>query len=430
MRRAMRLANANAGLWAVGNGLVSTTLVIYLASDLGARGLAISLILAAPRFAGLLRLGVPALIHRLAHRKAVCIASFLASSALLLVVPVSSSPRLGYSIPAAMAGLIIAWSVYHLLEYIAGVALWSWLGDLTPRRVRGRLLGQRERWLVVGRIGGIVGSASLALLWRWMLPEAPRWQPHALSACAGAVLMASAVVPLVLMPAVSRAPSAVPRAPWRTVVRALGDGAYMRLLAYSCWFGLVNGITYAAQFNYPIRVLDISYAGMLTLRGTMRAGQSAIAPAVGRAVDRCGNRPVMILAQLIVATSPLFFLAATPERWWIVGGAFLAWIAYAGLNVGLDNLKLKLAPADNNAPYVAVYHAISDLANGVATIAGGFFFDRLRAGGSDAMTLYAGLFIAGWLGRTAAALFVARLIEPGALRLRDVLRHPGILSRA
>ena len=33
---AMRLANANAALWAIGNGLISTLLVIYLASDLGA----------------------------------------------------------------------------------------------------------------------------------------------------------------------------------------------------------------------------------------------------------------------------------------------------------------------------------------------------------------------------------------------------------
>ena len=62
---AMRLASANAALWAIGNGLVSTLLVIYLASDLGASGLSLSLILTAPRFAGLLRLGVPALMARL-----------------------------------------------------------------------------------------------------------------------------------------------------------------------------------------------------------------------------------------------------------------------------------------------------------------------------------------------------------------------------
>ena len=41
--------------------MVSSLLVIYLAAELGAAGIAVSLILAAPRFAGLLRLGVPAL---------------------------------------------------------------------------------------------------------------------------------------------------------------------------------------------------------------------------------------------------------------------------------------------------------------------------------------------------------------------------------
>ena len=48
-----------------------------------------------------------------------------------------------------------------------------------------------------------------------------------------------------------------------------------------------------------------------------------------------------------------------------------------GLNVGLDNIKLKLAPPDNNAPYVAVYHAVGDLANGVMLIAGGVIYDWL-----------------------------------------------------
>src|SRR3954466_11606683 len=86
-RRAMRLANANAAFWAIGNGLISTLLVIYLASDLGASGLSLSLILAAPRFAGLLRLGVPALMARLRARKIICIAAYFISSIILCGVP-------------------------------------------------------------------------------------------------------------------------------------------------------------------------------------------------------------------------------------------------------------------------------------------------------------------------------------------------------
>jgi MFS family permease len=361
-------------------------------------------------------------VARWRRRKALSIAAYLASTAVLLVVPVTASPKLLGTADAAMAALVAAWCLYHLLEYVASVALWSWLGDLTPRRVRGRLLGQRERWLVAGRIGGIVGSASLAVLWARLLPDARRWEPLALSAAAGALLMMAAVVPLAMMPAVEDAASARPQAPWRTLARALVDRPYRRLIAFACWFSIVNGLTASAQEMYPIYVLGVPYAGMLSLRGLMRAGQSAVAPRMGRLVDRWGNRPVMIVAQLLVAAGPLFFLAATPERPWLLAGAFVVWVAYAGLNVGLDNIKLKLAPEDNNAPYLAVYQAASDLANGLAIVAGGALLDRLRAGGTEAMTLYANVFLAGWIGRTLAVVLLARLVEPGARRLADLAR--------
>jgi MFS family permease len=215
-------------------------------------------------------------------------------------------------------------------------------------------------------------------------------------------------------------PSAVPRTPWRALARATLQPPYSRLLAFSCFFAVVNGITGASQNMYPQRVLKVSYAGMRTLSGMMRVGQSEIAPAMGRLTDAWENRPLMILSELIVAVGPLFFLAATPERWWWLIGAYVVWIAYAGLNVGLDNVKLKLAPADNNAPYISAYYAISDLAYGVSTVIGGIYFDQLLAKGREAMSIYAGLFVVGWIGRTLSTLLLMRLPEPGALRLRDL----------
>jgi hypothetical protein len=80
-----------------------------------------------------------------------------------------------------------------------------------------------------------------------------------------------------------------------------------------------------------------------------------------------------------------------------------------------------LAPADNNAPYLAAFQAASDVTNGLATVAGGMFFERLTAGGASAMRLYTILFIAGWIGRTAAAALIAIVPEPNAKRLRDLL---------
>ena len=98
---------------------------------------------------------------------------------------------------------------------------------------------------------------------------------------------------------------------------------------------------------------------------------------------RSASRPVMIVSQLVVATGPLFLFMATRERWWWLVGAYVAWIAYAGLNVGLDNIKLKLAPADNNAPYLAAYYTVSDVIYGSSILLAGWTFDRLEDRGFD-----------------------------------------------
>jgi MFS family permease len=354
-------------------------------------------------------------------RKAVCIVAYVTSSMILCCVPAVASLHSHIDGGLAIAMFVTAWCLYHIAEYIGTVALWSWLGDLTPAQIRGRLLGRREFWLTAGRLCGLVASAGLAVVWTWMLPGADRWKPLALSAAVGAVMMVVAVVPLTLMPGMSHAPSAVPQLPWRSIRRALVDQAYARLLIFMFWFSVANGFSATAQEKFPISVLNITYPVRQALQGMMRAGQLVIAPWAGQLVDRYGNRPVMIVSQLIVSTGLIFFLVATPERPWLIGGAFLVWSAYAGLNVGLDNIKLKLAPADNNSPFVAIFHATGDLANGIATIIGGCIYDYLVTEKTAANSFYMQLFALGLMGRVLAVPLLARLKEPDARRLRDLL---------
>jgi MFS family permease len=317
--------------------------------------------------------------------------------------------------------LVSAWCVYHLFEYCGTVALWSWLGDLVPRQVRGRFCGQREQFLTSGRLVGIAVTIALSLGWAWTSPESPRVYPLALSAAGGTVLMLLAIVPLVMMPGVEFMPSAVPRLPWRNLLRAMSRPPYRQLVLFTGAFAFVTGITQAAQGTYPPRVLNIPYHGLQTLMATMRAGQMAIAPTMGRWCDAFGSRPVMIVSQLIVATGPLFLFMATRDAWWWLVGAYLVWIAYAGLNVGLDNVKLKLAPADNNAPYLAAYYTVSDVIFGTSVLAAGWACDRLEDLGFETLDVYAGIFLLGWLGRTLIAALLVPIDEAGAWSVRGML---------
>lgn len=428
-RHAIRLSYANALFWALGNGMVTTTLVIYLALELGAAGMAISWIVASPRFAGVLRVGAPALISEIARlgwggRKRVCLFAFALSASTLAAVPGAAIGAGRHGASWGIAALVTAWCVYHLLEYTGVIALWSWLGDLYPQRMRSRLIGRREGFLVAGRVIGILLSLALTLLCGELWPTIDRWIPLATSAAFGAAWMLLAVAPLIWMPALSGCPSAAPEAPWRTLGRALKERAYRRLLAYSCALSFANGVTGAAMSLYPQRVLEIGYREMVGMRALMFGGQAAVAPLAGGWIGRWGAKRVMFVAQLFVATGPLFYLCSGPiipylftgdtaYAWspWIVCSAFVVWVLYAPLNVGLDTLKLDVANAQNTAPYLAVYHALSEGVNGLTILLGGLAYDSLNRGGADVLGLFALFFVVGWLLRTLTAVLILRLEE-------------------
>ncbi|MEN1680208.1 MAG: hypothetical protein AAGJ46_11490 [Planctomycetota bacterium] len=408
LRLDLALANANAAVWAVGNGLVSSTLVIYLALELGAPGSAIGLILAAPRFAGVLRITAPLLLARTQQRKRLCVSLLAVSCLILVAMPLSASPTLwprpsADGISNGIWMLVGCWCLYHFFEYCGVVLLWAWLADVMPSRLRGRLTGRRESWLVGGRIAGALVSFWVIGYCRGIEPAMPRWQPFAVAAMAGAVVMLLSVAPLIAMTPRQSSPVRSPPQVWRALWQSLASPTYRRLLAYSVGLGIANGVSATAVAQYPWRVLGVSYEAMLTLRCGMRGGQLLLAPAAGRWFDRSPPRVLMTLAQLVVATGPLFFLIASPEAWGWIAGAYAAWVAYAVINVGLDHLKIQLAPPGEASPPLAGYYAMSDLAAGVMAVVGGLVYERLAAGGDDVLLVYALLFIAGALARAAVA---------------------------
>src|SRR5258708_27720174 len=86
-RRALALGHVNGALWSAGNALTTGPLVSYLAQDLKASGLALSMLFAAPTLAGLLRLAAPAVVHRAGTAKRACLTVSLGSYLLISRLP-------------------------------------------------------------------------------------------------------------------------------------------------------------------------------------------------------------------------------------------------------------------------------------------------------------------------------------------------------
>jgi len=431
-RRARRLAYWNGAVWAIGNGMASTMLVVYLAMELDVPGigLGISLILAAPRLAGLLRLAAPALIGRLANRKRFCLGSYLVSAVVLFGLPLAAAPDWLPSTASSLAALVILWCVYHLFEYLGTVALWSWLADLVPLRIRGRFLGRRERWMVAGQAAAMLGAGLFTWGWHSMHPEAARWIGYAIPAGLGAWLMTASLIPLTLMPGLAVSRIVRFGATLRSTAAPFCDPRFLRLLAFGCWFSFFNGVTQLTQSVYPNWALGMSLFFMLALKTGMRLGQWTISPWMGRIADRVGNRPVMIATLPVVASGPLFYFLSSPDQpSWLaeacVAGAWMVWIAYAALNVCLPNLMLKLSPQESNTPYIAAYYSVSGLCLAVSTIVGGTLFDYFRhesfALFHDLLVLdyYHYSFLFGWITRTLGVLLLLMVVEGKGGRAGD-----------
>ncbi len=428
-RTSLQAAYGNAALWALGNGIAGSSLVLYLALELGAKGMAIGFLLAAPSLIGVLRIGAGWLLEKIVDRKRFTLSAYTASVFVLLLAPILCRPGVLGANANSLLALVLVWSGYHLLEYVGTISLWSWLGDLAPARIRGRFIGRRERYLLLGRVFGMLAGGLFTFWWRESFDRTRLGVGYTIAVAVGALFMLAAVAPLAMM-----APLPMPRVKdsLRQSLRQrrrmplwqpLADPRFQPLLWFGCWFSFSNGITQAAQGIYPARILGFHLFWMLLFRSGMRLGQAAASPTVGWLVDRIGNRFVMFAAQMIVATGPLFFLAASVERRWWLAGAWVVWIAYVGLNVGLTNLTLKLAPPGRNASYIATYFGLTGLCYGLSTIAGGALFDHLGSGGWpmnlapaswDHFQLF---FLAGWLLRIVGAFWLLFLIEPRAWRI-------------
>jgi MFS family permease len=193
---------------------------------------------------------------------------------------------------------------------------------------------------------------------------------------------------------------------WLRIFEPFGNRAFRWFLIFGCCFSCANGLTQTLQFSYPKAILKEEYLllfTMLAVQTGMRLGQIGVSPTLGKAADRFGNKRMMIFCLILTAQGPLFYFLATPEHWWWFLGAWVVWIAYAGVNIGLPNWILKIAPSAENAGYLAVFYTCTGLCYGLMTLLNGWLSDRFGKCVweiADArLDFNHAMFLLGWLAR-------------------------------
>ncbi len=395
------------------------TVLTAWALHLGATPFVIGLLGAFPLAAQVLHLP-SAFLTELLGPRAVAIAAIGASRLVwlpLLAIPFFSLPA-GAGLPMLLGVVAIA----AALGVLGNNAWTAWMGDLVPGAIRGRFFSRRTIYITAaGTLASLGAGLALDAAAPFGLKEAM------LGALAG-VAGAAGVLSVWLL--LNQAGPAHPRRGHRPQVRALARAArdartrpWLRYLF--CWNAAVA--LSASFFSYHMLAnLGLSFA-LVALHGVAVAvSRIATAPLWGRAVDRVGARPVLVLCSFGIAGVPALWLFVTPDFLWPLvlesAGAGALW---AGHGIAAMDLTLDSAPGDRRAYYVAVFGATSGLGFGVASVLAGIVAVELPARlgvlGASWTPIHV-LFLASTLARALAAVTALRIEEAGAHPLRAVLR--------
>ena len=221
-----------------------------------------------PAFCRIFRLFTALLIDLCGSRKGFCIGGLLVAPLFVGLIPLYVPQLVANDSPTTVLMFVITvWFLYHLVEYLAMVAFFSWVGDLVPRRVRTRFFAWRQGWLLGGTIIGVILATRV-------LPElfpiavyAPTGEQYLIPATIGCLFKLVSVLPLIKMPEIAWYRTAFRFADRIVQMFApLTNGRFMLLVGFVSWINLANGLTQATQTSYNYWLFTHAFGPVTALR--------------------------------------------------------------------------------------------------------------------------------------------------------------------
>lgn len=400
---------------ACAGGAALTAWAIYL----GASPFIIGMLGALPLGAQILQIPGAWLTQTWGSRR-VAVAAIAASR--LVWVPVAMLPFLDLPMSHALGLFVGVVAIGSVLGVIGNNAWTAWMGDLVPDSLRGRFFSHRTVYITLAGTAATLG-AGVAL--DYLGPNG--WRGETLAALTGIACLAGACsVWLLLRQHDPNGHPAPERPDWRVLGRVVGDRAIWPFLRYLLGWNAAVGLS-ASFFSFHMLVNLKTGFVLAALHGVVVAiMRIAAARAWGRAVDRLGARPVLILCSFSIATVPAIWLFVTPDFLWPLAlEAVLAGVLWGGHGIAAIDLTIHLSPRRERAFYVAVFAAAGGLGFAVASIGAGLVASHLPlqfpAFGWMWTNLHV-LFLLSAAGRLVAAIAALRIEERNARGVRELLR--------
>lgn len=369
---AFGITNSIFCFWTFGGSLF----VLFLAA-LGLPKGQIGLLLSLFPFCGPIALFFAPAATRLGRKKIflICNACRHPIIALLLLLPWIVI-RYGHS--AAMLFLAAVCIVFAVLRALAETALYPWMQEAIPNRIRGRFAA----WSAV--LGLATATAALAVA-SLVLSRGTGLGRYLFLLGTGSVIGALGTVAVINIPGGAPIPPVLDSPSHRGNMReALRDRNFCAYLGGVA--GLMIGTAILISFLplYVKEQLAISVPGVMHLDMAGMVGGALASLGWGVLSDRYGSRPVLMSSIVVLLLLPLAWLLLPRQGPHIVGWCMALYILFGAANNGIAIASGRLLfngviPPEKNTAYTAIHYAVMGVTGGLAPLLAGTIFGHCLA---------------------------------------------------
>lgn len=298
-------------------------------------------------------------------------------------------------------------------QAFSGVGWTAWVRDWVPQRLRGGYIGNRNRWISVATVVYLLFIMGLFKLGADQL-----WPFLAVMAVAVALRFAG-LLQLHTINTGNEGRAVTSVGFIQSVRTCLRTPCLVPFIFFSAWMNFWMGFTgpFTPVFCFEELGLSASAFALLVTLGTL----TGIAGWIfwGKAVDRAGSVPVLIVGTVLWELQQFLWVVLTPETAWLLYPMYL-WGGFFAVSffMGCFNLLLNLAPAKAGLSAVSLNLAVTSVAAAVAPMIAGVLLEKFVTNGGMGI----GGYHLGFLVKSVAFL--------AGLGILVFVREPGKSSRS
>ena len=402
-------------------GVFLTGFALYL----GMNEFMIGLLASMPFLVTIFQLPASYLIEKKGGRKKISfLGAFFARMLWILVLIVALLPiSQGPNKSLVILSLIFISYAFASMSYVSWL---SWISDLVPDEIRGRFFGTRN--MLCGAVGMVVLVAFGKLM--------DLLNGHSLGALPLGFLitfMAAVFLGMFSLYFLKKISEPLPRpirannSFGRNIMLPFEDPNFRKFLIFA--FSWSFSVYFASPFFtlYFLRELKFSYSFVATLGMLSAFADMAGMQLWGKISDKVKNKAVIQFAGWVAVFLPLAWVTVRPDSivmptvLHFVGGGF-----WAGINLCMNNLLLRIAPEGNRTLSLTIYNIMGGLGAAAGPILAGFVLNSIshmnfQWFSQDLMPLHI-IFMTSTLLRLLSFQLFKAVHEPEAVKVGQMVR--------